>query len=163
MARFGAPHGIRGALRLRVFSRNPSFFAALSHWWCRRANGEEWRQFAVRECRQANDHWLTTLDGIDDRTAAERWRNGDAAVTRADLPQTEEDEFYWCDLVGLRVLTGDGDDIGVVTGVWDIGAHDVLKVRGDGKKETLIPFVSAHIQDVSLAEGIVRVNWQRDW
>lgn len=161
MARFGAPHGVGGALRLFVFSRDPSFFLSQKQWWCRRRGGEEWSLLKVRDCRAATGHWLVTMDEIDDRTAAEGWCNGEIALPRSSFPET--DRYYWCDLVGLRVLTPQDESLGVVAGVMDIGAHDVLRVRDDAGGEILIPFVAAHIQEVHPQDGILRADWQKDW
>lgn len=165
MARFGAPHGVRGLMHMQIFSRQPGFFAARPAWWCRRADagGDGWQQLAVESCAPHKAQWLVKLAGVDDRDAAARWRNGQAALPYAQLPPPAADTFYWCDLVGMRVENAAGELLGEVEQLMDIGAHDVLSVRGEARAPLLIPFVQKHVLAVDSERRVIRVDWQRDW
>ena len=107
-------------------------------------------------------HCLVRMEGVNSRNDAEAWCNGDVALLRSSFPETE-DRFYWCDLIGLRVLTLQDEVLGAVTDVIDIGAHDVLKVGAGNDKEILIPFVAAYVREVCPQDGVVRVDWQKEW
>ena len=169
MARLGAPHGVRGFMRLHIFSRQPEFFLQSPFWWCRRQSqaqqDSDWQRMAVAQCVEHGRHWLVRLADVQTREDAAGWCNAIAAVAYEALPAAAEEHFYWCDLIGLRVENGQGDTLGEVTDMMDIGAHDVLCVRAPDGAELLIPFVSRHIIAVQLAEDerVIRVDWQRDW
>jgi 16S rRNA processing protein RimM len=77
------------------------------------------------------------------------------------MPEADEDEYYWDELIGLEVVNIQGEALGRVTGLLETGAHDVLQVQGERLR--LIPFVEAYIQSVDLAAGKIVVDWGLDW
>ena len=168
MARFGAPHGVRGLLRLHVFSRQPDFFTTLPVWWCLppQANAElngNWQTQQIERCYQHSGNWLVKLSGVDDRDAAALWCHGYAAVEYQQLPAVESDTYYWCDLIGLSVQTIHGETLGEVSEIMDIGAHDVLCIADETDEKILIPFVEKYVLTVDIAQQLIQVDWQRDW
>lgn len=171
MARFGAPHGVRGFMRLHLFAHQPDFFLKSHSWWCQTASAAaaadaaSWREMTVEQCIEHNKQWLVRLADVQTREDAAVWCNGAAAIAYDKLPPAGEEHFYWCDLIGLRVENLQGETLGEVTDMMDIGVHDVLCVRTADAAELLIPFVSRHIAAVQLAEQerVIRVDWQRDW
>lgn len=162
MARIGAPHGLRGYFFLHIFSRGPSFFASLAQWWCRPPDGD-WRQLEVADCHQQNARWIARLAEVGDRDAAVAWRGGELAILREQLPPAAAGETYWRDLIGLRVVNAADESIGKITGVMDIGAHDVLEILAADGRKILLPFVDAYVLDADVAAGVVRVDWQTEW
>ena len=103
---------------------------------------------------------------VDDRDAALALKGARLFVPRADFPALPEGEYYWVDLIGLRVVNREGAELGEVQGVMDNGAQAVLIVRTieQGKeRERLIPFVGVYIDDVRLDEGVIAVDWQADY
>jgi 16S rRNA processing protein RimM len=88
-------------------------------------------------------------------------RGREVAVPRAELPRNEEGEYYWTDLEGLRVGNLQGEALGVVTGLLETGASQVLVVQSE--RERLIPFVSAVVKSVDLARGELVVDWGADF
>ena len=106
---------------------------------------------------------MVLLDGVPDRTAAEAMKGLLVGAPRAALPKTEEDEFYWVDLVGLDAINTAGERLGKVAGLIETGANAVLRVVGDDGVERLLPFVSAVVQAVEREAGRIRVKWGSDW
>src|SRR5690625_4954080 len=99
---------------------------------------------------------------IDDRDTAAALLDADIAVARADMPPLPDGEFYWHDLVGLKVVNREQEMLGRGTGMLETGAHDVLVVNGDG--ERLIPFVMGIIIDrVDPVNAVITVDWGRDY
>ena len=90
------------------------------------------------------------------------------AAQRHDLPDTEDDEYYWGDLIGLDVVNQSGERLGRVDRLLETGANDVLVVVDDAAGaekpvERLIPFVSAVVKDVDREAAVVRVEWDAQW
>ena len=104
--------------------------------------------------------------GVADRTAAEAMKGMLVGAPRAALPAVPEDEFYWADLVGLKVVNQAGESLGRVDGLIETGANDVLRVVDTDAAESverLLPFVAAVVGKVDVAAGVVHVDWERDW
>ena len=123
----------------------------------------------VLECKlQGGGAWRARLQEVSGREAAEEWRHGEAALERAALPQAAAGEFYWHDLIGANVENKEGAALGVVVGVLETGANDVLRVQTPAGGELLIPFVENYILSDSLGanaagNATLRVDWREDW
>ena len=102
-----------------------------------------------------------------DRDAAEALKGARISIPRRYFPVTDDDEFYWVDLIGLAVENEAGEAFGTIDGLMETGAHQNLLVRtegSDGKTvERLIPFVDAFVKTVDLAGRRVVVDWQSDY
>ena len=126
-------------------------------------NEQAWRPLQVLE---ANVHGgkvvIAKLQGIADRTAAEKCKGLLVAIPRAELPEQKEGEYYWSDLVGLSVENQEGVNFGTVDSLLETGANDVLVVKGEGG-ETLMPFIASVIQQVDLKSKKILVDWQTDY
>jgi 16S rRNA processing protein RimM len=77
------------------------------------------------------------------------------------MPETDDDQYYWSDLEGLRVLHRDGTELGTVEYLLETGANDVMVVKGE--LERLIPFVMGKVVlGVDLDRGEIEVDWEWD-
>jgi 16S rRNA processing protein RimM len=124
---------------------------------------QSWRPLEVLE---ANVHGgkvlIAKLQGVADRTAAEKCKGLLIAVPRDSLPEQPEGEYYWSDLVGMSVENLAGEKFGIVDSLLETGANEVLVVKGEGG-EKLIPFIDSVIKQVSLKDKTIRVDWQADY
>jgi 16S rRNA processing protein RimM len=77
------------------------------------------------------------------------------------LPPPKENEFYWSDLIGLKVLNREGVELGKVDSLMESGANDLLVVKG--AREHLIPFIAAFVGKVDVAGGTIEVDWGEDY
>lgn len=142
-----AAHGVRGALRLRCFTERPESVASYGPVYD--ANGRQ--LFRLEVTGAARDGVIVRADGVHDRTAAERLRGLRLHVPRAALPETDADEFYVEDLVGLPAIGPDGALIGRIAAVSNFGAGDVVELEaGDGARLTL-PFTRAFFPEIDLS------------
>ena len=105
---------------------------------------------------------IARLVGCDDRDVALALKGSDVAVARSALPPPRDGDFYWADLVGLKVVNIQGELIGEVTGLLATGANDVLRVVS-AETERLVPYVAHVIRDVDLVGREIRVEWGLDW
>lgn len=104
---------------------------------------------------------VAQLEGCDDRDAAATLIGCDIAIERSQLPRAAEGEIYWADLIGLKVVTLDGVELGVVDHLLETGANDVVVVRGE--RERLLPYVDQVIREVDLDGGLLRVDWDPEF
>jgi 16S rRNA processing protein RimM len=167
LGRITAPYGVKGWLRLHPHGDDPGCWRAMPRWWLGKdpAAFSDWQPFAVQDMRMHGKGWIVKLAGIDDRSAAERLAGHFFGAPRSELPATARDEFYWADLIGLKVVNERQETLGRVSELIETGAHAVLVVREGAEKavERLLPFVSQVVKDVDLQAGVMRVDWERDW
>lgn len=126
------------------------------------------RFLQVKSAREQSDIVVATCEGLDDRNAAEALKGARVFVSRSAFPTPDDGEFYWIDLIGLDVLNPQGEVLGRVVDLIDTGPNSVLRLEGeagaDGKPvERLIPFVSAYILSVSLADKRIVADWGLDY
>ncbi len=159
MGRIAAPFGIKGWVKVQPYSEDPGALMDFESW--RVGRGEQHTQYAVEEIQDHGNALVAKLAGIDDRDAAYALRGQEVSVARNELPAPEENEFYWSDLIGLKVFNREGIELGKVTSLMETGAHDVLVVKGT--REYLIPFVAAFVGKVDLAGGTIEVDWGEDY
>jgi 16S rRNA processing protein RimM len=152
-----APFGIKGWLRIRSFTDEIDGLANYSQWWLQLASG--WQMFTLAESNVGNKGLTAQFAEIADRTQAETLSNAQVAVSRTALPQLEEDEFYWADLIGFCVETQNQEKIGVLEGLLETSAADVLVVKG--VTEHLIP--AALIKQVDKNGKQITVDWGLDY
>jgi 16S rRNA processing protein RimM len=155
VAQIGAAHGTRGEVRLKSFTADP--MAVLDYGALETEDGTA--TFEIESLRPAKSHWVAQLAGVRDRNAAERLANVKLFVPRDRLPAVETDEFYHADLIGLTAVTTDGRVLGTVVAIHDFGAGDILELRQEGKRDTvMLPFTSATVPVVDIASGRIVVD-----
>jgi 16S rRNA processing protein RimM len=144
-----APHGVRGAVRLKSFTAIPENVARYGP--VEDESGR--RRYQLQLVGSAKGVLLTRLSGVEDRNQAEGLRGLRLYLPRAALPPTEPDEYYHADLIGLRAALADGTAIGAVRAVHDFGTGDTLEIdRRDGPP-VMVPFTRAIVPVVDLAAG----------
>jgi 16S rRNA processing protein RimM len=125
------------------------------------------RFLQVKSAREQGDVVVVTADDLVDRNAAEALKGARVFVSRSAFPTPDEGEFYWVDLIGLDVRNPQGEALGRVVDLLDTGPQSVLRCEhegADGKPaERLIPFVSAYILSVSLADKLIVADWGLDY
>jgi 16S rRNA processing protein RimM len=158
VGQIGAPHGVRGEVRLRSFTAEPEAIAGYGP-----LETEDGRILEIESLRPAKNHFVATLSGIGDRDAAERLTNLKLFVPRERLPQIlEADEFYHADLVGLAVMDRAGEKLGTVVAIHNFGAGDLIEVRADGGGDTeLVPFDETNVPSIDIAAGKIVLNAPR--
>lgn len=160
-----SPHGIQGWLNIQALTESPDALAAFRTWWIgpRGADAANKREIDVLEVRRAGDHLVARLAGVVGREQALALKGAEIVVPRSWLPAVEEGEVYWDELVGLKVVNEAAESLGLVSGFFSNGGHEVLRVEDLAGVERLIPYVAATVAEVDLQAGVVRVRWQRDW
>lgn len=147
-------HGIRGRVRIKSFTEEPADVAAYGP--VTDESGGRRFEIAVEEVK--GDVVVAAVRGVGDRTAAEGLRGLRLYVARAALPETEEDEFYHSDLLGLRADYADGTAAGTVRAIIPAGATEVLEIDpGPGTETLLVPFTKAAVPEIDLAAGRIVV------
>jgi 16S rRNA processing protein RimM len=155
LGQIGAPHGVRGQVRLRSFTSDPEAIAAYGS-----LQTEDGRILQLKSLQPARDHFVAAFVGICNRDAAEQLANAKLYVPRERLPQlADADEFYHADLVGLAAVNREGRRLGTVVAIHNFGAGDLIEVRFyEGGQTEMLPFDVLHVPDVDVGAGRIVIN-----
>jgi 16S rRNA processing protein RimM len=154
IARIGAAHGVRGAVKLWTFTEDS--LAVLHYGTLATKDGA--RQFVVTNAREANGHLVATLKGIATREEAERLNGIELYIAREKLPATGEGEYYHADLIGLAAVNAADEPLGRVTAIHNFGAGDIIEIAPPHGAPMLLPFTNAVVPTVDLATGRVVIE-----
>jgi 16S rRNA processing protein RimM len=158
VARIGAPHGVRGAVKLWTFTEDP---LAVRHYGLL-VTKDGARQFEVTHLHEAKDHLVATLKGVATREEAERLNGVELYVAREKLPDTSADEYYHADLIGLAAVSAAGEPLGRVIAIHNFGAGDIIEVAPPNGATMLLPFTNAVVPTVDLEGGRVVIELPRE-
>ncbi|HEX8839721.1 MAG TPA: ribosome maturation factor RimM [Sphingomicrobium sp.] len=134
LAAVAGAHGVKGEVRLKLFSDNAESLSAHDKLY---VGGAQRRLHSVK---QSGKTAVARFEGVGDRSAAEALRGSLVEVERSALPPLAEGEYYHADLIGLPAVDGNGNPIGTVVAVENYGASDLLEIELQDGKRSLIPF-----------------------
>jgi 16S rRNA processing protein RimM len=154
IARIGAPHGVRGAVKLWTFTEDPLAVQAYGPL----VTKDGARSFEIATAREAKGHLVATLKGIATREDAERLNGIELYIAREKLPDTDENEYYHADLIGLAAVTSAGEPLGRVAAIHNFGAGDIIEIAPPQGATMLLPFTNAIVPTVDLAGGRVVIE-----
>ena len=154
VARIGAAHGVRGAVKLWTFTEDP--LAVTRYGPLSTKDGA--RAFEVAHAREGKGHLVATLKGVTSRNEAERLNGLELYVARDKLPATDEDEYYHTDLIGLAAVTTADAPLGKVVAIHNFGAGDIIEIAPPSGATMLLPFTNAVVPTVDIAGGRVVIE-----
>jgi 16S rRNA processing protein RimM len=160
MGVFGAPQGVRGEIRVKSLTGEPSAIGAYGPL----TNKGRTRAFAFESLRPLKDDMLAArIAGVSTREAVEALKNVEIFARRDQLPPPDEDEFYYDDLVGLEAVDVEGARFGRVISLMNHGAGDVLEIaRADGGETLLLPFTKSVAPRIDFDAGRIVVEPPRE-
>jgi 16S rRNA processing protein RimM len=149
-------HGVRGELKVHSITEEKGRLLDFPE-WSLGPEGGPYQKYSLISGRANTKGLVVRLDGVDDRDAAQALSGTEIWVLRSQLPELDEDQFYWTDLVGLLVVTEDGEELGLVQHLFATGANDVMVVNSS-EEERLIPFISEVVLSVDTTAKRVTVR-----
>lgn len=149
LAEILAPHGVRGAVRLKSFTKDPLSLFDYPQLFDAQGVPYKIKYFASKQ----NGVFVVTINGVTTCDAAELLRGVKLYVKRSDLPSPPEDEFYYTDMIGLSVITTKGEVVGIVSTVQNFGAGDLLEVKTSSGKLYTVPFTKEAVPQIDVDKG----------
>ena len=160
VGRIASPFGVRGWLRVNAFTAVVDSLLDYSPWYLKLKG--QWQAVELLSGRQHGKGLVVQLKMCHDRDAAAALTGTDIGIYRSQLPPVDADEYYWSDLMGMQVITKDGQVLGVVDHLFETGANDVIVVKGE--HEHLVPYIKEQVvKSVDLETRIIRVDWDPDF
>lgn len=156
LGKLGAAWGVNGWIRVWSYTADPENLLNYKTFIAR--CGDKIEKLSLLEGRSQGRSLVALFEGLTDRKLADQWTGCEIGILREELPALKADEFYWVDLVGLRVVNVDGRDFGQVESLIGTGANDVLVVVDE--ETVYIPFLMGSvILEVNLEGGFIQVDW----
>ncbi|MFA5676899.1 MAG: ribosome maturation factor RimM [Pseudomonas sp.] len=159
-------HGLRGAVK--VYSHTQPLDNVLNYpeWTLRK--GREQRQVPVVNGRVQGRVLVVQLKGLADREAALELVGWEICVPQSELPELSEGEYYWHQLVGLQVVTLEGQLLGRIDHLLETGSNDVMVVKpcagSIDQRERLLPYLpDLYVKRIDLTEGVMQVDWDPEF
>jgi 16S rRNA processing protein RimM len=159
MGRVTVPYGLKGWVNVQPDTELLDGLFDYGGWWIQTEAG--WREFVLEVAKVQGDHLIAKLEGVSDRDQAFKLKGRQIAVPRELLPEPEDDEYYWSDLVGLKVENTQQVQFGEITELFATGANDVMVVKGD--RERLIPFIDQVVLEVDIPGKRMLVDWDAEF
>lgn len=152
------PHGVRGAVRIKSFTAPAEAIAGYGVL----CDGQGRPRYGLSLKGTSRGAVLAMIEGVDARTGAEALKGAELYLPREALPETEAEEYYHADLIGLRAERPDGSRLGTVCAVHDHGAGAVIEIECKESSSILLPFTKATVPEVDISGGRLVVETPED-
>lgn len=149
-------HGLRGQLKLKSCLESDDILKNLDKLFLKQCGCEVFPS-KLENIRITHKGILVKLEGINDTESAERWIGCQVLIQANALEPLPEDEYYWCEIIGLEVITEDGLILGRIDSVFPTGSNDVYVCRGK-EREILLPAIANVIKKIDKEKGIMIVR-----
>ncbi|GAB6141368.1 ribosome maturation factor RimM [Methylosoma difficile] len=152
--------GVKGWIKVYSFTDIRESILEYSPWLLMKAGNN--KTIEVADAAIQGKALIAQLKGINDRTTAEALVGWEIFIRPEQLPELSEGEYYWSDLIGLNVETQEGVALGMVDGLLETGANDVMMVKGE--KDRAIPFLQGQtILSIDLTARKMIVDWDPEF
>lgn len=141
-------HGIRGLLKVFSYSGNIDSLKSVRSVFLKGKDGTL-REFDIKSVSAHAGGFIVGLNDFSDINQVLSLSGSELCLKRSQLPVPEDDEYYWCDLIGLVVHTAEGIELGTIVDIFETGSSDIYVVRGNDK-EYLIPAIADVIAHVDI-------------
>ena len=150
------PHGVRGEMKVFPTTDDPRRFEDLDTVIL--DTGKEKRNLTIQSVKYQKNLVILKCKEVNDRNEVELLRKAELYVTRDQAVELEEGEYFIADLLGCKVVSGEGEDLGVLDDVLQTGANDVYSVKKKGEKELLIPVIPQCVLNVDIEKKEILVH-----
>lgn len=153
------PHGIRGEARMRIMTGHPEHLSELEQVYLSEDElGGQVKAYPLHSVRLHQNYALLKFDAIDTREQVERLRGLYVLVDIDHAVPLDEGEFYLYELIGMSVVTTDGETLGTLTEVLETGANDVYIVDSPTYGQVLIPVIETVVLKTDIDAGVITVS-----
>lgn len=149
-------HGIRGEVKVFPTTDDVSRFKKLKNVIL--DNGKEHRDLEIESVKFFKNMVILKFKGIDNINDVEKYKKAPLFVTRENAVPLEEDEYFIADLIGLKVVSDEGEELGIIDDVLQTGANDVYIIKKDNAEDLLVPAIHECIKNVDIEGGTMQVH-----
>ena len=156
-------HGLRGKLKVRSYAESILTYKPGIKIKLQSSETLTGLWYEIIKASDQKKGMLLSLKGIEDADSAQALKNKEILIKREDLPELEENDYFWQDLIGLEVFDKKRGALGKIENIIETGANDVFVVKADkdikkGEQEVLVPAIESVIIDVNIKEGRMEID-----
>jgi 16S rRNA processing protein RimM len=159
VGRFGKTYGIKGWLKIHSLTDPPENILNYFPW--QTDYTDKWQVIEISESKRLGQQIIVKIAGCDTPEQAKLYVNLPIAIDRSQLPLLPQGEFYWIELIGLKVINEKGLLLGLVESLMETGSNDVLVIKGE--RTRLLPYTKEVIKEIKINEGTINVVWDFDF
>ena len=149
-------HGLRGEVKVVPWTDYPDDFENIDYVYVKKKTGEE--KLHISSIKYQKNNLIIKFREIKDINEAELYKNLVLYVERDMLGELPEGVYYIADLLGSKVITADGGEIGIIADVFNTGANDIYDVKREGKKNMLIPVIDEVVKNIDIENKIITIE-----
>lgn len=149
-------HGIRGEVKVFPTTDDPKRFLDLKNVIL--DDGKTTLDLEIQNVKFFKNLVILKFKGIDNINDIEKYKKAGLYVTREDAVELEEDEYFIADLIGMDVISDEGEQLGTISDVLQTGANDVYVISSKGQKDLLLPAIHECVLDVNVEECTMKVH-----
>ncbi|MBK5277162.1 MAG: 16S rRNA processing protein RimM [Desulfuromonadales bacterium] len=149
-------HGIKGQMKLHSYSGNADSLSVARSVTLKSPAGVL-REVTLQSFNANSGKFIIGIKDFDDINLVEAFMGNEICLKRCQLSALDDDEYYWSDLIGLKVITDDGTLLGTVADIFETGSSDIYVVRNE-EREYLIPAIGDVIKDIDPVGGKIIVT-----
>lgn len=161
IGKVGAPYGVKGWLKVHPYTEFDTNMLDYAPSWHLQNTHQQIQPIKLEEGKPYADGLVVKFQGIENPEDARQFTNQLVVIERSILPKLAQDEFYWSDLIGLKVIDQHEKILGEVIYLMETGSNDVIVIKDESGKEHAIPYLKdSVIQKVDLDAGAIVVDWE---
>ena len=149
-------HGVRGEVKVFSTTDDPARFKKLKDVIL--DNGKVKKDLEIESVKFFKNMVILKFKGLDNINDVERFRQAKLLVTRENAVELEEDEYFIADLIGIKVTSDGGEELGIIKDVLQTGANDVYVVALADGGEVLLPAIKDCILSVDMEKREMQVH-----
>lgn len=149
-------HGLRGEVKVISWTDSPEVFEDIDYVYRKKKN--EYERLDIKNIKYQKGNLIIKFEQIKDIDEAQLYKNQVLYAEREMLGELPEGVYYIADLIGLDVVTDEGEEIGVINDVFNTGSNDIYEVKREGKKNLLLPVIDEVVLDIDIESGKVTVH-----
>ena len=156
MAKILTSHGVKGFVKLESYMEKPrDIFKYSNNLYD--LNNKNIKISFVGTLKP--NVFVTKIDGLNDMDIAKNYRNTELFMDISLLPKSEENEYYYNELIGLEAKTIDNKSTGIITSIDDHGAGIVVEIKWNNEKlEESLPFINDYFKEINIEKGYVLIE-----
>ena len=149
-------HGVRGEVKVFPTTDDPARFKKLKNVIL--DTGKEKIDLEVAGVKFFKNMVILKFKGIDDINDVEKYRKKSLYVTRENAVKLKKNEYFIADLIGLKVESDEGEDLGTLSDVLQTGANDVYVLSNECEVDILLPAIKECVKEVDIENGTILVH-----
>ena len=146
------PHGLDGVLRIKSYAHSEESFVNVGTIFLQSSSGQTYEYYEVSSVKSHKNIFLLKLRGLDSLEEVEKYRGAKILIKKDSLTRESGEEYFWYELIGLRVYLSRGEYVGRIKHILATGSNDIYVVQ-EGKKEVLIPAIYDVVKEIDLTNN----------